>query len=298
MGQFLFEFVVVPWHIFIAIPSLLVSLLMNWLANMAGTIALFAVTIIGFAMITRGALRLVSRPIFGCLSRLIIPLAIMLFLLSFFYVYGRDPQTRVTALGNRLINNADVPGSLKEQYGGKESIFLSAPVSADRHHYLALNLVHCPGTTPYDLKAGVSRDLNRVFPLSSLGHDDNVVRKGAVIVLGRTGNPVTVVAVNDHCFVLRAEPGHFLQGTATHGFVRDGSGDLWLFQYGEGPNPALDKLREPAYKQLLNYRLADVMWARMATNVTNCFGTHVVHSKGPFAGKGGGFGGGGAGGRW
>jgi hypothetical protein len=78
--------------------------------------------------------------------------------------------------------------------------------------------------------------------------------------------PVTVTNVSRYEFTFTTRQGHWLQGSATHGIVKDADGEVYLFQEGVGV-PG-----EPMRLQIMNYAIADSMWARLASNIRSELG--------------------------
>ena len=237
----------------------------------AGIFAEFGITIIGLGLI----FTVVSK---GCAGKIVV-LGLLFLLVGMImphllgsFPYGKDNAAHVNGLGMTLVNNETIDEDLSREIGGKASGFLSSPISSAGHRYVALNRLGCSTSPPSSLVAKIETDLNPVFPILVHGNKGNGVVEGNIIGLGILplfgDNPVRSHKINSHSFKLVALPGHWLEGTAIHGIVRDSTGNLWLFQYGLDED---DVVHESGVNQLANYPMADKMWARMVGNLTNQF---------------------------
>jgi hypothetical protein len=172
--------------------------------------------------------------------------------------YGHHAAGDVAGLAAVVMSG----GTLSDTWSTSPHAFVSAPVSRQGHRYVSLNSLGAIGVDQTRVVQSLVDDLDSGFPLTVTGPLGTRVVPGNQLTLGSiVTNDVTTVALAPGRFSLRTQPDHFLMGTAHHGVVADRQGGLWLFQYGEGlPG-------EPAYKQLVNYALADVMWAKMAERI-------------------------------
>jgi hypothetical protein len=265
MGQLLFELKMMllgAWYAFVVSAHLATGALMT-----------VAVTLIGLGFLL--------RLLFRRLGNLVIIVGIVAFFLLprlsgllGIFPYGMDDAGKVAALGSKLKFQGVLSPDDIQAYGGKPSIFMSAPAASSGHAYISLNkLGHSP-LTPKQLTGKIASDLNAVFPIYAKGRDGNAVKAGNEFNLGIIRrNPVLSSAQYGHYFSLTTEPGHFLIGTANHGIARDSSGNLWLFQYGVGAS------KEKAWEQLWNYPLAERMWNEMAARTSAAFSQDLLGTR-------------------
>lgn len=152
----------------------------------------------------------------------------------------------------------------------KNQFWLEEPASMKTgHRYLSFNSLGKSSLTAEQVMNVIKADPNRVFPyFDAVGDCGQKVKKGNIFTLILTqffGDKdearVEVTDVGTHHFTFTALPHHQLQGSATHGVFKDGSGELWLYQVGKGV------VNETIPKQDINYIIAKFMWSHMAENV-------------------------------
>ncbi|MEN3334884.1 MAG: hypothetical protein V7641_4249 [Blastocatellia bacterium] len=152
--------------------------------------------------------------------------------------------------------------SVREQYGDQDSFFSAREPSEYGHNYESLNsLGKSRLSEEQAFEAVFGRGLDPVMPLVSA-----IGTSGQSITVGNRYNlrfaeydmPVEVVAKTKTSFTLKTLDGHPLAGTITHGIFKDRSGELWLYQRGNGV------LGEPKPLQRANYLAARGMWPDMA----------------------------------
>lgn len=187
----------------------------------------------------------------------------------------------------------ELPDSIRATIENDDHIFLSDAPSAGGHRYLSLNSLGFSDLTPEQVMTAIKADPDGVFPyftvderntkeieLGNIYDLDLVPVIGAdanksIPIVGSVGsNPVEVTTVGSNYFIFTVLPGHFLEGSAAHGVVRDSTGELWLFQEGRGVPNENEKL------QIANYAIAEHMWKRMATKTNG-----LIDKVGRFNGK-------------
>lgn len=167
--------------------------------------------------------------------------------------------------------SGQLPYSIKEKVENSDHIFISTTPSASGHSYISLNSLGKYKLCPDDIMGAIMIDPSPHFPLlDATSYHGQEIKLGNVYSLNinikgyefeKLGNPVKVTAIDKYYFTFSTLPGHFLQGSATHGIFRDSSGELWLFQEGRGvPN-------ESKSLQEANYVIAKHLWEKMANNV-------------------------------
>lgn len=177
-----------------------------------------------------------------------------------------------------LEGNGQVPVSIGDDLShfanrlSMSTLFLMKTPDQNGHQYITFNyLGH--NLSPAQMQAIWSQVLqvpDIVLPVSRVR-----VLKGRAITVGNEYdlivgthapeivNPVVVTSVSPYTFTFNTKPGHFLQGSATHGIVKDKLGAVWLYQEGVGVR------NEPIQKQMMNYAIADSMWAIMSNIITD-----------------------------
>ena len=165
--------------------------------------------------------------------------------------------------------NGQMSSSVRTILKDSSHIFLASPASQTGHSYLSFNSLGKSPLTPGQVMGAIKADPSRAFPYFDVDSECGPrIRKGKTYSLnlnldGHTvlENPVQVTDVGSYHFTFTTLPGHTLQGSATHGVFKDKTGELWLFQVGNGvPN-------EDPLKQKFNYEVAEKMWSRMAENI-------------------------------
>ena len=261
------------------------------LGSIAEIILVLSIMAIGLGILTQSASKEMGMKIIGYgIGGIVVGIVFMMPAQCF--PYGHDPQTNIVRYAGELEGSSLVSYDIAQHFQGRTSIFLSAPVSANGHCYLALNRLGCTSLTPEELTAQTEQNLGAVFPINVHGANNTAVVNGETLWLGvlpLTGdNPVRceVDSQNAHEFKLIAEEGHLLEGTACHGFVQDTTGSIWLFQYGYGPKPVPGMPSQPAgtpartsetaVSQLANYPIAKKMWEHMAENAIIHFNVNTA----------------------
>lgn len=166
-------------------------------------------------------------------------------------------------------SNGQMSGSVRTVLKNDSHIFVSAPASSTGHSYLSFNSLGKSSLTPAQVMNAIKADPSSAFPyFNADGECGQRVRKGNEYSLNINvagfkpiENPVQVTDVGSYHFTFSTLPNHTLEGSATHGVFKDGTGELWLFQVGKGV------ANEATWKQELNYGVAEKMWSQMANNV-------------------------------
>ena len=170
-----------------------------------------------------------------------------------------------------LAYNGRLPVSIRRLFGNRSSIgfLIQKPNKATGHHYVTLNSIGKLNFTTDQVMALIAQNPSRVFPfLDALGTNGQKLSVGNTYYLTGTifgfevvKNPVKVTSVNRYTFTFTTQPGHKLQGSATHGLFIDATGEMWLFQEGVGVAGEDESLQE------FTYGAANVMWGKMSENI-------------------------------
>lgn len=183
--------------------------------------------------------------------------------------------------------------SVREKIQNNDHIFLSDPPSADGHYYLSLNSLGFSDLSPEQVMTEIKADPDSVFPYFTVAErNTKAIKLGNIydldlveaiganankqipIVGSVANNPVEVTDVGPNHFIFTVLPGHFLEGSAAHGILKDSTGELWLFQEGRGVAGERERLQQ------LNYWIAEAMWARMAASTNS-----LIDKVGRFSGR-------------
>ena len=172
--------------------------------------------------------------------------------------------------GQVLQHKGQLPYSIRKVLGDSDQHFgATEPNTAEGHRYFSLNSLGRADLSPEQVMRAVARDLNVVFPINARGTCGQRVEVGNEFVLSlKLGghefrqNPVVVTDKSPYYFTVATRPGHTFKGKLTHGFVKDGAGELWMFQDGTGVAG-----QESVALIETNYDAAKVMWREMADRV-------------------------------
>jgi hypothetical protein len=137
------------------------------------------------------------------------------------------------------------------------------------HKYLAINSLGKSSLSAQTVANYLERHIEEIFPFEAKGIDGPTVAVGnrftvtLELVFGEPGySNVKCTYANDFQFTFETVPGeHILRGQITFGVLKDGCGELWLYQQGEGPPD------EGAARALFNYVTARGLWEKMADNL-------------------------------
>lgn len=190
-------------------------------------------------------------------------------------------------------NHGEYNGSIRDLVGGGNTSYSHSDPKLAGHEYLALNYIGKTDLSASQVSTLLDQNFGTVFPYggahNSLQADTDPLLRDNAIVAGRRfnlmipkvldfdplrvsvgGPPVVVTEVGETHFALETQFWHPLQGTATHGIVKDASGEVWMYQYGHGDGGLLGSKwlsGLDGVRTRMNNLAAPGMWSDMAKNV-------------------------------
>lgn len=181
-------------------------------------------------------------------------------------------------------SNGYFDGSIRQsmpdsRHTDQNNYFFGVAPSSTGHRYFSLNSLGFSSLTSAQVINYIKANPDTIFPINAEGECGEELVLGNIYSLsfppgiGPANNPVQVTAIGAYYFIFNTLPGHNLRGLAVHGIVKDKTGELWLFQYGQGEPD------ENPLQQEWNNVIAQIMWQDMAYRIKDKIAAGEINSS-------------------
>jgi hypothetical protein len=164
-----------------------------------------------------------------------------------------------------LAGKGELPFSVREKFPRNGDYVYHFVVDRQNgHHYWSFTSLGRSTKSPEQIMRIIMQNPDAAFRLVYVRGENGqrVTLNNSYHLTNIAGdNQVDVMRISPYFFTLTARREHYLQGSATHGIVRDKTGELWLFQEGIGV-PG-----EPMTRQYFNIWIASFMWPIMGDQI-------------------------------